>query len=126
MRTRSLGNTSVQISVVGFGAMALSLRNRPSDDESVRIVEQVLAAGVNLVDTADTYCLGPSDVHHNEQIVSRGIADYPSPVVVATKGGTRRTDHGWQVDGAPDRLYRSICDSYESLGGRHPIPLWQL
>src|SRR5687768_4039420 len=126
MRTRLLGTTGLKISVVGYGAMALSLRDRPPKNEAVQILKRVLEADVTLIDTADTYCLGRHDLHHNERLVAAVVANTSLDVCIATKGGTLRTEHGWQVDGSPDRLYRSIVDSYEALGGRSAIPLWQL
>ncbi len=112
--------------VVGYGAMSLSLAGHPPDDEARRILERLLAAGVSFFDTADTYGVGPEDLHHNERLVARAVRSAASPVLTATKGGTRRTQAGWEVDGAPQRLYRAICASYKALGGAAPIPLWQL
>jgi aryl-alcohol dehydrogenase-like predicted oxidoreductase len=126
MRIRRFGNTGVQVGVVGYGAMALSLAGRPPEDQSRQTLEQLLAAGVSLIDTADTYGLGPHDLHHNERLVASAVRSAASPILVATKGGTRRTRHGWQIDGAPQTLYRAICASYEVQGGASPIPLWQL
>jgi pyridoxine 4-dehydrogenase len=112
--------------------MALSLAGRPPEDESLRILQHVLDQGIRFIDTADTYGLGPRDLHHNERLVARAIAHAAAcgpprepAVIVATKGGTLRTEQGWQIDGSPDRLYRAICASHEALGGERPIPLWQ-
>jgi aryl-alcohol dehydrogenase-like predicted oxidoreductase len=125
MRTRILGKTKIEVGVVGFGAMALSLRDRPPEKESHDIMRHVFSSGVNLIDTADTYCLGPDELHHNERLVAKAVAG-DSSVLIATKGGTRRTPKGWEIDGEPGFLYRSICASYEALGGQTPIPIWQL
>jgi len=112
--------------------MALSLAGRPPEEASLRILQHVLEQGIRFIDTADTYGLGPRDLHHNERLVARAIAHVAAceplrgpPVMVATKGGTLRTEQGWQIDGSPDRLYRAICASYEALGGARPIALWQ-
>ncbi len=126
MRTRPFGKTGIDVSVLGCGAMALSLSGRPSEEQSLKILQRVLQEGVSLIDTADTYGLGPQDLHHNERLVARAVAgEARMPVVVATKGGMVRTEMGWQIDGTPDRIYRAICGSYEALGGENPIPLWQ-
>ncbi len=128
MQTRRLGNTDLEISIIGYGAMALSLPGRPSEEEAIRIIHRVLDAGVTFVDTADTYCLPGESPHHNERLVARAIQSYEgsvSSVCVATKGGTVRVGAEWQINGAPDRLYRAIAESHEALGGRWPIPLWQ-
>jgi aryl-alcohol dehydrogenase-like predicted oxidoreductase len=107
--------------------MALSLAGRPSAADAARLVEAVLDRGFSFLDTADTYCLGPDDLHHNERLIARAMAaPRAGPILVATKGGTRRTTDGWQVDGTPERLYQRICESHDALGGRASIPLWQL
>ncbi len=124
MRTRSLGWTGVEVSVIGYGPMALSLRGRPERSAQVALLESVIAAGVTLFDTADTYCLGPEELHHNERLIAGVVNDRPD-VKIATKGGTLRTSHGWQLDSHPERLYRAIVESHNALGGRKPIFLWQ-
>lgn len=127
MRTRPFGKTGSDVSVVGCGVMALSLAGRPPEAQSLQILRRLLQEGVRLFDTADTYGLGPGELHHNERLVAKAVAEQPpAQVWVATKGGTVRSAAGeWQIDGAPERLYRAICESYEALGGKVPIPLWQ-
>jgi aryl-alcohol dehydrogenase-like predicted oxidoreductase len=104
--------------------MALSLRGRPDDDAQRDLLIAVIAAGVTFFDTADTYCLGPAELHHNERLIGEVLSSHPE-VRVATKGGTLRTATGWQLDSRPERLYQAIVDSYAALGGREPIFLWQ-
>ena len=128
MQTKLLGNTDTRISIIGYGAMALSLPGRPPEDEAVRLIQRVLDEGVTFIDTADTYCLPGESPHHNERLVARALASYrgdASRVCVATKGGTVRVGAPWQINGKPERLYRAIVQSYEALGGKCPIPLWQ-
>lgn len=129
MNTRPFGRTGVQVSTVGYGAMALSLPGCPEESQALRILAAVLDQGVSFLDTADTYCPGPGEAHHNERLLARATAAAPTggrPVYVATKGGTRRAGERWEVDGAPEYLYRCICASYQALGGTSPIFLWQL
>ena len=128
MERRPLGKTGIEVSAVGYGAMALSLEGGPPEAESVAILQQLLGGGVTFFDTADTYCRGPGDLHHNERLLARALAARqggPEPVCVATKGGTVRTASGWEIDGTPDRLYRGICASFQALGGKEPISIWQ-
>jgi pyridoxine 4-dehydrogenase len=122
-----LGKTGVEVGALGYGAMGLSLPGRPAEEQAEGILRRLLQEGITFLDTADTYCLGPDDLHHNERLLARVMAlPRAGPLLVATKGGTRLTATGWQVDGTPERLYRCICDSHEALGGQAPIPLWQL
>lgn len=104
--------------------MALSLRGRPDETYSNSLLRAVITAGVTFLDTADTYCLGPEELHHNERLIAGIVREHPQ-VMVATKGGTLRTSLGWQLDSHPDRLYRAIVESHAALGGTEPIFLWQ-
>jgi aryl-alcohol dehydrogenase-like predicted oxidoreductase len=128
MRTRPFGKTGIPVSALGYGAPYLSVHGRPSEQEAIRLVQKAVTHGVTLIDTADTYCLGPSDLHHNERLLMRAIhgqADGPRDLLIATKGGALRTAQGWELDGRPERLYQAICGSHAALGGDAPIPLWQ-
>lgn len=124
--TRAWADSGLRTSVLGYGAAHLSVAGRPGEDEALALLAELFDAGVTLFDTADTYCLGANDLHHNERLLGAALraAGNPEDVVVCTKGGTVRTSSGWAIDGRPDRLYRGICESYAALGER-PIPVWQ-
>ena len=127
MRFRSFGTTGTTTSILGYGAMALSLEAKPND-EALQIVGEVLTQGITFFDTANTYCQSPNELNHNEKLLACALQIFPCDrdnIIVATKGGTVRTERGWEINGSPDFLYRSICDSYAALGGSRPIPLWQ-
>lgn len=130
MRRRPFGTTGIETSAVGYGGAALSLPEGPPEDEARQLLRWVLQAGVAFLDTADTYGPRPEESHHNERLIREAIAigrESRLPILVATKGGARRTPSGgWEIAGAPDHLYRAICGSYRALGGDSPIPLWQL
>jgi aryl-alcohol dehydrogenase-like predicted oxidoreductase len=128
MHTRMFGSTGLEVSRIGFGAAGLSCGARPSTEQAEAALEQLLAAGINFLDTAPTYCEGPSELHHNERLIARVLQrqENRNRVIVATKGGTVRTSAGsWEIDGHPDRLYAEIVASHQALGGGEPIPLWQ-
>lgn len=126
MRTRPLGKTGLSIGAMGFGAMPLSLRDRPEEAIGLEVLRHAQQAGATWWDTADTYCLGPGELHHNERLVAQAAAESAVPIVIATKGGTHRTERGWEVDGSPDFISQSIEASYAALGGHTPITVWQL
>jgi aryl-alcohol dehydrogenase-like predicted oxidoreductase len=136
MQFKTLANTGVRISAIGLGAMPLSLENRPPEDAAIQVIHRALDLGVNLIDTADSYCLDDHDMHHNERLIAKALHSYSGnfggyfssidDVVVATKGGLIRPGGDWMVDNNPDRLRATIRRSYEALGGKKPIPLWQL
>ena len=133
MLTRPLGPDGPAVTAIGFGGMPLSIelpeRPRPSETDALAVLRGVLDAGITLIDTADVYCLGDTDLGHNERLVARALRSWPGDrnrVVIATKGGlTRPGRYEWGIDASPDGL-RSACDrSLVALGVDH-IDLYQL
>jgi aryl-alcohol dehydrogenase-like predicted oxidoreductase len=88
MRTRKLGRTDIEISVIGFGAWAIGGGDYafgwgPQDDqESIRAIHKALDVGVNWIDTAAIYGLGRS-----EEVVGRALKGIREEVFLATKCG---------------------------------------
>jgi aryl-alcohol dehydrogenase-like predicted oxidoreductase len=125
---RRLGPGAPLVSAVGYGGMHLSIRDRPSEEQGIRVIQAALDAGVTLIDTADVYCLDESDLGHNERLVARALGSWQgdrSRVIVATKGGMRRPGGRWEIDGRPVHL-RSACDqSLQNLGVER-LDLYQL
>ena len=125
---RKLGVDAPAVSAVGYGGMHLSIQDRPSEEQGLRVLHAALDAGVTLIDTADVYCLDDNDIGHNERLIARALRAWPGPkeqVVVATKGGMRRPGGRWEMDGRPDHL-RSACErSLQALGAER-IDLYQL
>ncbi|CAF0966791.1 unnamed protein product [Brachionus calyciflorus] len=136
MKYKTLSNTGVRISAIGLGAMPLSLEGRPDEEQAIQVIHKALDLGVNLIDTADSYCIDENDKHHNEKLIAKALSLYRGnfggsvnsirDVVVATKGGLLRPDGDWVVHGEPGHIRRTIRESFDALGGFHPIPLWQL
>ncbi len=128
IETKTLGNTGVQVSAIGLGAMPMSLSNRPTEERAIATIHRALDLGVTLIDTADSYCLDESDKHHNERLIHKALQQYAgdtSQIVVATKGGLMRPNGAWTRNGNPDHLRQTIRDSFVALGGEKPIDLWQ-
>jgi aryl-alcohol dehydrogenase-like predicted oxidoreductase len=79
---RQLGRTGLQVTTLGYGAM--ELRNRPdrpsSDEDAERVLNAVLDAGVNYVDTSIDY--GAS-----EERIGRYLAHRRSEYYLASKCG---------------------------------------
>ena len=80
MEQRHLGRTGVQVSPLCLGAMMFGGWGNPDHDDSVRIIQRALDAGINFIDTADVYSAGES-----EEIVAKAIAGRRDHLVVATK-----------------------------------------
>ena len=82
MEHRILGGTGISVSEFALGAMMFGAMGNTDHDESVRIIRTALDAGVNLVDTADVYSGGESEV-----IVGKALRGRRDDVVLATKFG---------------------------------------
>ncbi len=79
MQYRTLGRTGIKVSPYALGALALGTSiGNPDQDDSVRIIHKALAAGINFVDTADSY--GESEV-----VVGKALKGRRDSVVLATK-----------------------------------------
>src|SRR5271163_1523969 len=75
---------------LGFGAMRITgdgVWGPPTDHAgAVTLMKRVVESGVNFIDTADSY--GP---YVSEEIIAEALAPYSDGVVIATKGGFKRS-----------------------------------
>src|SRR5262245_4819639 len=62
MKRRILGGTGMSVSEYALGAMMFGAMGNTDHDESIRMIHTALDAGVNLIDTADVYSGGESEV----------------------------------------------------------------
>lgn len=86
MKTRPLGKSNIEASVVGFGAWAIGgwMWGGADERQAIRAIHAFLDAGGTLIDTAPVYGFGVS-----EEIVGRAIAERRDQVVLVTKCGMR-------------------------------------
>ena len=115
----------LEVRRLGFGAMRITgdgIWGPPDDpDEAKRVLRRLVELGVNLIDTADSY--GP-DV--SENLIAEALHPYPDGLVIATKGGLRRTGPGqWPRDAHPDRL-KECCEGSLRRLKLDRIDLYQL
>ena len=123
-----MGAGAPSVPAVGYGAMHLSLEDRPPERQGLEVIRAALDAGVRLIDTADVYCLDDADIGHNERLVAealRGWSGDRDAVLVATKGGLTRPGGRWERDGRPEHL-RAACERSLRALGVEPIGLYQL
>jgi aryl-alcohol dehydrogenase-like predicted oxidoreductase len=80
MDYRNLGSTGVKVSPLCLGAMMFGAWGNPDHDDSVKIIQSAIDAGINFIDTADVYSAGES-----EEIVGKAIAGQRDDLVIATK-----------------------------------------
>lgn len=77
MKTRTLGNSDLEITRFGFGAWAIGGGewqfgwSTQDDGDSVAAIHRALEAGINWIDTAAVYGLG-----HSEEVVAKALADW--------------------------------------------------
>ena len=110
---------------LGFGAMRITgdgIWGPPADvDGAKRLLRRVVELGINLIDTADAY--GPQV---SEQLIAEALHPYPDDLVIATKGGLRRTGPGqWPRDARPERL-KECCEASLRRLRLDRIDLYQL
>lgn len=113
MRTRRLGNSTLQVSAIGLGCMPMSSGYYESDDaESAATLERAIELGISLLDTADIYGRG-----HNEELVGRAVRSRREQVVLASKfGQVAKPEGGIRIDGRPDYVARACEASLKRLG----------
>lgn len=119
MTQRRLGPDAPEVGSVGFGGMALSFEERPSERDAIALIHAVLERGVTLIDTADIYAPDERDVGHNERLVAKALREWrPSRdrVVIATKGGYTRQGGQLVPSGRPDHLRQACERSLQALG----------
>ncbi|MDH3327983.1 MAG: aldo/keto reductase [Desulfobulbaceae bacterium] len=85
MRTRRIGTTDIDASVIAFGAWAIGggpWWGETDDNESIKAIHAAVDEGVTMIDTAPVYGWGRS-----EEVVGKAIKGRRDKVVLATKCG---------------------------------------
>jgi aryl-alcohol dehydrogenase-like predicted oxidoreductase len=84
MKYRSLGNTDIQVSAVGFGLWTISTGWWGIDDEKqgLDLLRQAYDAGITLFDTADTYGKGKG-----ETMLAAALGHVRDKIIISTKFG---------------------------------------
>jgi aryl-alcohol dehydrogenase-like predicted oxidoreductase len=130
MQYRTLGNTGIRVSEIGFGAWAIGGTadasgaplgwGRTSNEDSLAAIRSARDLGVNFFDTADSYGFGRS-----ESLLGIVLSRFRSDIVIATKVGVTRTSDGalqknfskqhifHAVDGSLKRLRTDYIDLYQ-------------
>jgi len=124
MDTFTIGG-DLEVHRLGFGAMRITGDGiwGPPDapEEAKRLLRRVVEEGVDLIDTADSY--GPEV---SENLIAEALHPYPERLVIATKGGLRRTGPSqWPRDARPERL-KECCEGSLRRLKLDRIELYQL
>jgi len=110
MEHRSLGNTGLSVSILGYGASPLGGVFASIDErEGIRAVHTALDAGINYIDVAPYYGLTRA-----ETVLGQALSGIPRErYFLATKVGR----YGENLfDFSPQRIERSIDESLTRLG----------
>jgi pyridoxine 4-dehydrogenase len=110
---------------MGYGAMRITgdgIWGEPTDKEGAKkVLRRAVEAGVNFIDTADSY--GPEV---SERLIGEALAPYAKGVIIATKAGlTRQGPNEWLPVGRPEYLHQQVEMSLRRLKVER-IDLWQL
>ena len=103
MTTSVLGRTGLEVTRLGYGAMAL---RESSDDVSERVLNAVLDAGITFIDTSNDYGL-------SEEMIGKYVSARRSEYYLATKCGCPAGGggHVW----TRENLFRGLHESLERL-----------
>ena len=112
--TFTLGGRTVKR--LGYGAMQLAgpgVFGPPKDhDAALAVLREVVASGVNHIDTSDYY--GP---HVTNGLIREALHPYPDDLVIFTKIGARRGDDGsWLPAYSSRELTQAVHDNLRNLG----------
>jgi pyridoxine 4-dehydrogenase len=115
----------LEVNRLGYGTMQLTgegVWGEPDDrDEAIAVLRRAVEAGVNFIDTADSY--GPAVA---EELIREALHPYPDDLVIATKAGLTRGGPGdWAPVGRPAYL-RQQCELSLRRLGLERIDLFQL
>ncbi|RYG72265.1 aldo/keto reductase [bacterium] len=131
MKFRTLPNTDLTVSEVGFGVWTLATDwwGTHTDEEAVAMLRLARDLGITFFDTADTYANG-----RGETLLKDAFGENPEGVVYATKFGydiyntTAEERRGQQE--LPHRFDREFvrfaCEQSLKRLGVEQIPLWQI
>jgi aryl-alcohol dehydrogenase-like predicted oxidoreductase len=123
MRYRPLGESGLQVSVVGLGCN--NFGRRLDVDGSRAVIDAALEAGITLLDTAESY----GGRGRSEEIIGEVLAGRRDQVVLATKFGHQASDlcYGAAAGARGGRAYirRAVTESLRRLRTDY-IDLYQL
>lgn len=119
MQYRKFGNTGVQISALGFGAMRLPTvevngKTVFDHEEGIKIIHRAMDKGVNYFDTAPYYCEGESEI-----IVGKALKGRRDSVYVSTKNPIENAsgdDWRKRLESSLSKLDVSCIDFYHMWG----------
>lgn len=121
MKYRNLGRTGVKVSELTLGTMMFGRRTAP--ENSYRIVDRALDAGINFIDTANVYSRGRSEEITGDALKRNGKRN---SIVLATKVHGRMADDDPNAAGNSRRHILEQCEASLRRLQTDRIDLYQL
>ncbi|WP_316742116.1 aldo/keto reductase [Pedobacter antarcticus] len=112
MKTRILGNSGLEVSVLGLGCMGLTFGYGPAADEqhAIALIRRAYELGVTFFDSAEAYSQGG-----NEILLGKAVQSFREKVVIATKFGFAEGDSSKGVNSRPERIRQVAENSLKYL-----------
>ncbi len=105
METRTLGKTGLEISRLGAGLAEIGTQTGPdTDEQSGRVLNEALDAGINFLDTAACYGI-------SETLIGNTVSNRRDEFILATKCGHVTDDYDgepWSKKTISDSIDRSL------------------
>jgi aryl-alcohol dehydrogenase-like predicted oxidoreductase len=114
-QTKTLGNSDLELTRIGFGSWAIGGGNwsfgwgDQDDNDSVSAIQAALDAGINWIDTAAVYGLG-----HSEEIVAKAVSGLSEKPYIFTKCERTWNDQG-EVIPSMKKIRQECEDSLRRL-----------
>ena len=118
MKYRRLGNSGLQVSVIGLGTNQFG--GKVDSGETAEIISAALDVGVNFIDTADVYQEGRS-----ETVIGKALKGKREKAIIATKVFFRTGDGPNDIGASRQHILDGVDASLRRLGTDW-IDLYQL
>lgn len=107
MQKRILGNSGLEVSMLGLGCMGLSFGLGPAIDkqDAIKLIRRAYELGVTFFDTAEAY--GPGE---NEELLGEAVAPFRGKIVIATKFGFKEGKTALGPDSSPKNI-RAVAEA---------------
>jgi aryl-alcohol dehydrogenase-like predicted oxidoreductase len=116
MQKRKLGDSDLEVSVLGLGCMRMSFGDAPigTKEEMITFLHRAVERGITFFDTAEVY--GPFT---NEELVGEALEPFRGQVVIATKFGFQLNPDGSPgfagLNSRPERIKQVAEESLQRL-----------
>ena len=119
MEMRHLGNSGLEVSVIGLGCN--NFGRRLDEKQTASVVSGAVDAGITLFDTADLY----GENGTSETYLGKALKGHRDQVVIATKFGGPMGQLPMQKGGSRQHIFQAVEDSLRRLNTDY-IDLYQM